>query len=245
MFALAGRGGVALATPEDGADGPPEEPALFSIEVHVAACEPGYAAADFFADCHGRGAPNVTVTLESPDGAVRASSITEVTAEDTPGIAVFGELPPGEYVITIDIPGDAADFESSCSADNGATAVPLAPEDTNQSTATFAAGQAGVCDWYAIPFDLRGSGESAVTPTPTPAATGDGADGEPVTALPRTGTGTGTGTFAAPHDFRWTLTGALLGLACVAPLWRVRCVQSARRLARSGDPVCTVRRTLE
>jgi hypothetical protein len=163
LFAIGGTAGVATATPEDGEDGPPEASELVSIEVHVSACEPGYTGTDFYADCHSHGAPNVTVTLSSTDGNVSASSTTEVTAEDTPGIATFGELPPGEYVITIDIPGDVAAFESYCSADNGATAVPLAPEDSNQSTATFAAGQAVVCDWYAIPFD-QGPPE---TPAPT------------------------------------------------------------------------------
>jgi hypothetical protein len=150
---LMANGSVVTATPEGGADGPPEESQLFSIEVHVSACEPGYAGTDFYADCHHRGSPNVTVTLASTDGNVSASDTTEVTADQGPGIATFGELPPGEYVITIDIPGDVADFESYCSADNGDTAVPLVPEDTNQSNATFTAGQAVVCDWYAIPFD--------------------------------------------------------------------------------------------
>ena len=233
MLAIGGRAAVVTATPEGGADGPPESgPA--SIEVHVAACESGYAGADYYADCHGNGVADIAVTLASAVNRISAAGITEVAAGE-PGIAFFDGLPADEYTVTVEIPGHDATFETYCSATNGETTVSLTPEDARTGTFTLYAGQAVVCDWYVIPEDL--SGRSPAPTIPSQPADDATANGELVTTLPRTGAGmdaSGDGATWASLALAFSLGLLGVGVAARHP----QPPSPARLPVHADDPSC-------
>ncbi|MBA2277949.1 MAG: prealbumin-like fold domain-containing protein [Chloroflexia bacterium] len=187
---------TSVGTQESG----PRDSGPATIEVHLAVCAAGYAGNDFYADCHGNGVPDVGVALQSAAG-VDLSDITEVVTSPGPGVAAVGELPAGEYTVTIDIPGDNNTFESYC-AQGDETFVPVTPEDDKTATFTLGAGQLVVCDFYVIPADQgQPDGTARIDLDVLACPVGQGYDSDAVDA-----DGFATGCTEAVVDVGFTLT---------------------------------------
>lgn len=122
-----------------------------SVEVHVAACEPGYDPSDLFTTCHGNGVTDVQVQLTSEDGALDQTMASSQPAVPGPGIAQFGALPAGAYTIDLNLPEDGGEFFTYCSLADTDDVVPMTPGNAQQGEITIADGQAVICDFYILP----------------------------------------------------------------------------------------------
>lgn len=169
-----------------------------SVEIHKRTCPTGYSDNRFFRDCHDNATPDVTFEL---------ANLRDTT--DASGDVLFFNLNAGTYTITESVPGGSADMAVFCSmADNVdqsasyeyvAGGIRLtAPENTGI-----------VCDWYNIPYNLRGDGGDG-------GGNGNGSDdgsGAAVTIHARTCPAgyTGNEPFETCHDM--PLPGATFTLA--------------------------------
>lgn len=116
-----------------------------TVEIHKRLCPTGYSNNNYFQDCHESPQDGIVFEL----GNLRAS-----TGAD--GNVVFTELLGGTYTITESIPGDAADTVVFCSyaevleQNASFTYVP------GGISLDVPGGSNIVCDWYNIPYNLRG-----------------------------------------------------------------------------------------
>ena len=191
-----------------------EDNNLASITLYAAICPVGYADDDYFDDCFGNPANNVTFVLDETTTATTGASGTT---------AFEGLDAEGEYLVQLDVPGDFTDFVAYCSdefgdpfdfvyaTEVGGIVVDLTLEDDIR------------CDFYIIPEDASGG------PTPTPAPTRAPGATATVGTLPNTGAGPSSGDGSA----LWSLAGAL-GLVVVAgvALGRGRLARAAIRSVR-------------
>jgi len=176
-----------------------------SLTIYKSTCPVGYTGDDFFADCYPNATANVTFTLALEGGGVLGTSKT-----DANGFAFFENL-DGAYIVEEDIPGEFATATAYCTA--GGVAVPIGfAGDNSRFRIDVDASQDIRCDYYNIPFDLRGETPTAVptvappAPTAAPAATT-----APVTTLPSTGTHPTGGGHASSALLPVTAALALLG----------------------------------
>ncbi|HEV2127658.1 MAG TPA: hypothetical protein VGR22_03455 [Thermomicrobiales bacterium] len=116
-----------------------------SVEIHKRLCPTGYSDNNYFQDCHDTPQDGIVFEL----GSLRAS-----TGAD--GSVSFVELLGGTYTITESIPGDAAESVVFCS---------YAEQLEQNASFTYVPGGISldvpggsdiVCDWYNIPYNLRG-----------------------------------------------------------------------------------------
>lgn len=170
-----------------------------ALTIHNRICPVEYNGNDLFGDCHDN--PQTSNLEFSIDGATPGSGAT-----DANGNITFSELKPGPYNISGGVPGEFASTQVYCSIDyDPDTVIAVTPTATGVSI-VLPENNSVTCDWYNIPFDLRGD-------------VGDDDDDDDttgVTTLPSTGAG-GTATEATDG---WLIAGAaflaMCGLAVVS-----------------------------
>jgi hypothetical protein len=186
---------VAVGSAQDGGS---------SLTIHNRLCPVEYSGDDVFGDCHGN--PQDAGLEFAIDGPV-----SDAGATDGNGDITFGGLPAGTYNISGGVPGDFASTVVYCSVEDDpenmlevtstATGVSVdLPEATNV-----------VCDWYNIPFDLKGDDGGTDDD-----GTDDGGTTTPPTTLPATGAGTAAGESNTGLMFGGLAVLALAGLAVVS-----------------------------
>ncbi len=123
------------------------------IEVHNRIC-PGERefGGDHFAECHETVPdPGLPFTIMTTDGTVLDEDVT-----DANGNVYFTGLAGGTYTISGGVPGEFADVAVYCSvAADGGTRQPFTAVPTGIQL-TIDADDRVVCDWYNVPYDLRG-----------------------------------------------------------------------------------------
>ena len=159
-----------------------------SLTIYKSTCPAGYQGDDYFADCYPNATAGVTFSLALQGGDSGPPQISTTGAE---GFAAFEGL-DGRYFLFEDVPGEFATFAAYCSDDGVAVPVTVS-QDGSGILLDIDASQDLRCDYYNIPFDLRGETPTAaptVAPTVAPPAqtAAPAATAVPVTTLPSTGT---------------------------------------------------------
>lgn len=128
-----------------------------SVEIHLRSCPTGYSDNNYFQDCHNDPIDGVTFEL---------ANLQDTTGAD--GNVRFFDLRAGTYTITESIPGEFAETVVFCSyGENGNQPASFETED-NGIRLQVPGGAQIVCDWYTIPYNLRG----------TPGGNGDNGNGD-------------------------------------------------------------------
>ena len=141
---------------DDGQDVSEADAATARVEIHLAACPPGYDMEDPdndpFADCHGEGLAGQVVSIEGPDDYAGAME-TVLLQSPGPGIAAFENLPAGVYHIAEDVPGDTVSYYVFCSNGETDESVEFRYDDSQDEgiDIRLAEGINVVCDWYIVP----------------------------------------------------------------------------------------------
>lgn len=146
-------GGAAVPTPT--VEAVVVEPvSTASLEVHVAACPPGYlAGATIYDDCHGNGVSGAPVRV-SGEGGFAGAIATTLPETPGPGVARFDGLAAGTYTVAVDMP--AGTSVSLYCSDESDTQVPAAFDDaTGAFTVELAGGAVVTCDWYELPQQVE------------------------------------------------------------------------------------------
>ncbi len=128
------------------------EPAVGSIEVHVADCPVGYTGPDFSGICHDNGNGeahwNVIVTGSSD---FREILDTAIEASPGPAVAWIEGLAPGIYGVELMTKFVKASAYVFCSPDQGVTVlVDQFLADYHDPVQVPVNGQPVVCDWYQL-----------------------------------------------------------------------------------------------
>ncbi|HEY8448563.1 MAG TPA: hypothetical protein VIL01_15785 [Thermomicrobiales bacterium] len=141
-----------------------------TIVTRVFVCPVAYTGSDFAGDCEPESGIGITVALDETEFAV-----SDTTGAD--GTIGFQGLGEGAYTITVDIPGDFADFVTYCGAPGEIEPRPLRGANTNQIGVDVRADEELTCSFYVIPVDARGE------PTAEPELPGTGVPGAPADGL--------------------------------------------------------------
>lgn len=127
------------------------------LEIHVVECSPGTTGTgeSLFDACHANGLNDVGVRIASTDPAlgIDQDKTTERVGGAGPGIVNTGDIPAGEYQVTIDVPAEGNAFSVYCSVAEGEDVVATTPDNAAQATLTLT-GADVVCDWYVLPQSL-------------------------------------------------------------------------------------------
>ncbi|HET8522602.1 MAG TPA: hypothetical protein VFL82_05165 [Thermomicrobiales bacterium] len=150
-----------------------------SITIHNRICPVGYNGNDIFGDCHGNPqTSNLDFSISGP--------ASDSGATDADGNITFSGLPSGTYNISGGVPGEFASTVVYCSVeDDPNNTIAVTSTDTGVSI-DLPASTNVVCDWYNIPFDLKGDGGTTSGGTTSGGTT-------TTTTLPATGAGTVAG----------------------------------------------------
>jgi hypothetical protein len=120
------------------------------VEIHLAACPPGYSGGSYFNDCHGTPIEGVNVSADGPGGySDTQSSVQQV--DPGPGVVVFNNVPAGSVTFHQDIPGDNNSFFIYCSLADADDTVPHTETADLGFTLNMTDGLNVICDWYTIP----------------------------------------------------------------------------------------------
>lgn len=131
---------------------PTVAPANSSITVHGCVCPPGYAGANYFADCHGN-LPKYQQMMFLAGTLGGADYLAKPI--DAEGNVTFLQLLPEQYHLLLGLPSDTVSTYVACSKTN----APDAKVASNTSSSTgwssteidLGAGQDITCDAYTIP----------------------------------------------------------------------------------------------
>ena len=166
---------------DQGAPTPTVVPESGSLTIYKSTCPVGYEDEDYFADCYENATANVTFTLSVEGGGTVGTSKT-----DANGFAFFENL-DGAYVVEEDVPGEFAAAAAYCTEDGDPVEFGF-DGDNSRFRIDVDATQDIRCDYYNIPFNLRGE-TPTVAPTVAPPAptTAPSATTVPVVTLPNTG----------------------------------------------------------
>lgn len=131
-----------------------EAPASF-IEVHVDECPPGtIGEGDALYDaCHGQGGEagvNLQVTATDPAVGVDLPKTTELAPQGY-GVINTGDIPAGEYRISVDLPVETNTLSFHCEYRDNDTVVPSSQVDPSTFSVTLPENVDIVCDVYADP----------------------------------------------------------------------------------------------
>ena len=151
-----------------------------TLTIHSRVCPLDGEFDDFFEDCHDTPAGELEFIISGPSGDLAGNA-------DASGNISFTDLLSGEYNVQGGVPGEFAQTYAYCSTADGAVPGTLIEVEPGVGVnTTVLAGTETVCDWYAVPFDLRGDSDSE--PTTVPVDDGGDDDGG-ITTLPNTGSG--------------------------------------------------------
>jgi hypothetical protein len=158
-----------------------QDPNTTSLEVHVVECPPGTTGTglELFDACHANGLEGVNVQVTSTDAALGIDQPKTTTRinDAGPGIINTGDIPVGEYQVTVDLPSDANAFSIYCSGATSDQEYPVTPNNAAQATLTLPGDEGVVCDWYVIPGATSGLAKIDVTMYTCNEAAFDGAAG--------------------------------------------------------------------
>ena len=149
--------------PEQQTD-PAEEEPVSSIQVTKYTCTPGYGGssyADFRDDCT-EPTNGVTFLLGVEGG---ADPTVAVTGEESVGVVFYGDLAPGNYSLSEDVPGDVSTPRAYCRIDGGKL-FRLELGDDGVGFFDNVEGQEITCDWYNVPDQQFETASFTVTNTP-------------------------------------------------------------------------------
>jgi hypothetical protein len=120
-----------------------------TLTIRNLACPVEYAGTNYAQDCASPVA-NLDFSITAP--------ISRTGLTDPAGVVTFADLPPATYEITGGPPGEFVQNAIAChlTADDATTAIPILPRD-NRSIGATLAGTDLTCDWYSVPYDLRGN----------------------------------------------------------------------------------------
>jgi hypothetical protein len=124
----------------------------------------------------------VTVTVAIPESEWSASAET-----DADGFASFADLAEGQYMVILNVPGDAAEFETVFGTEDGFEPRQHDGQNTNQPVVYVGPHELLSGTFYVIPTNADAEPEPTQTPAqpvPAPKPTM-----EPVTQFPNTGAG--------------------------------------------------------
>ena len=133
--------------PLDPASTPEDPDAQRTLSVAVWTCAPGSAGSVSLADCAPTAGVGVSIGLVGSEFSVAATT-------DGNGLVAFGDLAPGTYVITEDIPGDALeDLRVICGA--GGEGADVEPSGPTSATVDLGSGGTYGCSFYNFPPAMR------------------------------------------------------------------------------------------
>jgi hypothetical protein len=159
-----------------------------SITIHNRICPVGYNGNDIFGDCHGNPqTSNLGFTISGP--------ASDSGTTDGDGNITFSGLPAGTYNISGGVPGEFASTVVYCSVeDDPNNTIAVTSTDTGVSI-DLPASTNVICDWYNIPFNLKGDEGGTTTGGTTTGGTTTTTGGTTTTTttLPATGAGTVAG----------------------------------------------------
>lgn len=136
------------ATTHPGASGAIDTPSP-TLTIRNRACPTEYTGADYFQACT-EPVANMGFELTAP--------LYLFALTDAAGVATFAELPSGTYEVTGGPPGEFVENAIACRLTNDpTTARPYLPRNNRAIAVTLVESDI-TCDWYSIPFDLRGDG---------------------------------------------------------------------------------------
>jgi hypothetical protein len=124
-----------------------------SFDIHAFTCPVEYTGLDYLNDCSPTA--GVGVHVDGTD-----SNFTTAGMTDDSGLAHVPFMNPGNYTITIDVPGDFATFVTTCSTPGYVEPLQLTNPNTNQIGVTMSEGEAITCAFYIIPDNAKGEGAS-------------------------------------------------------------------------------------
>lgn len=163
--------------------------------VQVWTCPVAYSGDDYLDDC----SPiedSVDVSLNP--GAAFDQDTAGFAATFPDGFVTFPALTAGEYNLTLQVPGEFADFYYACFDTTSGTEVFVKDGDLNTLSFVIEEGGAFSCRWYIIPEDLQGA--PSASPSASAAASAKpSASARPVVVLPSTGAGPDTDGGAGSH----------------------------------------------
>jgi hypothetical protein len=142
--------GGASAQPAETATAPVEPASGARLDIHLAACPPGYLAGDtIYGDCHGNGIADQPVQVSSDNG-FAGTLATTLPETPGPGVASFTGLADGTYSVTTNVPENTTVFVYCTDASDAQ--IPATFDDTTQSLSVdLASGDVITCDWYELP----------------------------------------------------------------------------------------------
>src|SRR5699024_909895 len=110
------------------------------LEIHVSQCPEGTDpdAGSLYDACHDNGMTDVGVTISGPDSELDKTTVRVNDAG--PGIVNTGDIAPGDYTFSVDLPGDSNDFSLYCAERDSDTRVPAQPDDASMATVTVSEG---------------------------------------------------------------------------------------------------------
>jgi hypothetical protein len=170
--------------PNSPANSPAQQQERSTLRVQVRILPVGYEGNNIPGDSEPL--EGVTVTVAIP-----ASEWGESATTDADGVASFDDLGEGQYMVILDIPGDAAEFETVFGTDDGFEPRQHDGQNTNQPVVYVGPHEVLNGTFYVIPADAGAEPEPTETPAqPEPTATPKPrATMEPVTQFPNTGAG--------------------------------------------------------
>lgn len=129
-----------------------------TVIVHKRECPTGYSGDAFYDDCHENPGADVTFTLDARSATTGAN-----------GNVVFQNVAGGRHFVSEDIPGEFVETNIYCSEDADGRDPVSFTRVTGGIQLQVPANTSVICDWYNVPYNLRGS---------PPPDGGDGQDGD-------------------------------------------------------------------
>lgn len=117
-----------------------------SVEIHKRQCPTGYSDNNYFVDCHDNPVEGVTFELDG---------LRDTTGTD--GSVLFYQLQEGTYTVTENVPGEFSESVVFCSIGGDPNQPASFDYVTGGIRLSVPGGAEIVCDWYNIPYNLRGS----------------------------------------------------------------------------------------
>jgi hypothetical protein len=120
-----------------------------SLTIRNRVCPVEFSGADYYQACT-EPVANMEFALTAP--------FTAFGLTDAAGVITFANLPSGTYEVTGGPPGEFVQNAISCRLTyDPTTARPYLPRHNRAIAVTLVESDI-TCDWYSIPFDLRGDG---------------------------------------------------------------------------------------
>ncbi|HYP60894.1 MAG TPA: hypothetical protein VEQ36_10755 [Thermomicrobiales bacterium] len=166
--------------PKSPAGSPAQQQERSTLRVQVRILPVGYEGNNTPGDSEPLEGITLTVAIPASEWGVSATT-------DADGFAIFEDLGEGQYMVTLDVPGDAAEFETVFGTEDDFEPRQHDGQNTNQPVVYVGPHEVLNGTFYVIPAESGAEPEPTeepAQPVPTPKSTM-----EPVTQFPNTGAG--------------------------------------------------------